>query len=428
LFLKRIQLSNVRCLRTATLEFERVDSGASSRQWTVILGENGLGKSTLLKSIALVTAGSDALTDLLRDPDSWIHIGSKEARIEADLETADGEPRHASLVIRRGRGISKVLSDNVEGLAEIDRAFEYTARSYFVVGYGVSRRLPRDKSTVAAQQTRTPRAAAVATLFDPDVPLNSLETWAMDLDYRHGRKALAVISETLNSTLPQIKFHGVNKRKRQLMFNTPDGRVPLSGLSDGYQNVAGWLGDLVFNITETFKDFKRPLATRGLLLIDEIDLHLHPAWQRQLRDYLTQRLPNFQMIATTHSALTAHQTQAGELHYLQRLKGGPQLSQFLGNASHLALTQLIASPIFGLETLDSLEVQKKKTEYRQLKAHTRSTRGRKARRIAEPNRLKTLAKELRDIPNPTELTSQERKFQITLESIHKELAALTKKK
>ena len=54
------------------------------------------------------------------------------------------------------------------------------------------------------------------------------------------------------------------------MFDTADGPVSLDDLSDGYQNVAAWVGDLLYRTTGAFDDFSNPLATRGLLLLDEI--------------------------------------------------------------------------------------------------------------------------------------------------------------
>ena len=81
-------------------------------------------------------------------------------------------------------------------------------------------------------------------------------------------------------------------------FQTMDGTVTLGELSDGYQNLAAWIGDLLYRITEAFAHHRQPLHARGLLLIDEIDAHLHPAWQRKLREFLTAKLPNFQIIAT----------------------------------------------------------------------------------------------------------------------------------
>lgn len=97
-----------------------------------------------------------------------------------------------------------------------------------------------------------------------------------------------------------------------MIFKTPEGEVPLDDLSDGYQNVAVWVGDLLYRITSTFGDYKSPLKARGVLLIDEIDLHLHTKWQRSLLSFLKNKLPNFQLIVTTHSPMVAQQADDGD--------------------------------------------------------------------------------------------------------------------
>ena len=177
------------------------------------------------------------------------------------------------------------------------------------------------------------------------------------------------------------------------MFRTVDGEVPLNQLSDGYQNMAAWCGDLLYRITEAFPDRKDPLATRGVLLIDELDLHLHPVWRRQLVDFLSALLPNFQFIATTHSALTAQQSGEGELFVIRRegAKQRPVLVPFVGEPRLMQLHQLLMSPMFGLESMDSVAVEKARDTARKL--HTRTAaRGKAAatpvrrRRLIPPRR------------------------------------------
>src|SRR5687767_7344176 len=95
MFLTRIKLTNVRCIRSLTLPLGM--SSGITRKWTLLLGDNGVGKSTLMRSIGLVLAGSSALAELIGDPGSWVHVGEDQCTISADLETADGEKRQISL-------------------------------------------------------------------------------------------------------------------------------------------------------------------------------------------------------------------------------------------------------------------------------------------------------------------------------------------
>ncbi|MFN0301836.1 MAG: AAA family ATPase [Burkholderiales bacterium] len=342
-------------------------------------------------------AGSEALPDLLGDPDAWIRNGAKQFRIEGTLVTAKGAPREIVLVINRGDRLKTIYDRNSSSLEALDAAIAHTDRNYFVLGYGVSRRPSSSKPRTAVfdEMPRSSRAQSLATMFSTDATLDSPEQWAMDLDYRKGRTSLAAVQFALDRLLPAMEFARIDRRKRQLIFKTVDGEVPLDQLSDGYQNMAAWCGDLLYRITEAFPDRKDPLNTRGVLLIDELDLHLHPVWRRKLVDFLSDTLPNFQFIATTHSALTAQQSCEGELYVIRRegTKQRPTLIPFVGEPRKMMLHQLLMSPMFGLASMDSVEVEQARSVVRKLR--TKKT----ALTPSERKQMLSVQKTLRAAPN-----------------------------
>ena len=396
MFLVRIALHDVRSIASLTLDFR---AGADdARRWTLLLGENGCGKSSVLRAIALLLAGSDALPELLGDPAAWIRNGAKKCRIEGTLSTAKGEPREIALEIHRGDGLRQIFTRNHDTLEALDKAIAKAERNYFVLGYGVSRRptAAQYRSTFPDERSRAPRAQGLATMFSADANLVSLEQWAMDLDYRKGSAPMmSAVSKALDQLLPGMRFSHIDRDTRQIVFQTVDGEVPLNQLSDGYQNMAAWCGDLLYRITETFPDRKNPLATRGVLLIDELDLHLHPVWRRRLVEFLSSTLPNFQFIATTHSALTAQQCGEHELYVIRR-EGDrqlPTLVPFIGEPRKMMLHQLLMSPMFGLQSLESVEVEQARSAVRQLS--TKKTPLSKR----EEQLMKDLSKVLVDAPS-----------------------------
>ena len=116
MFLKSIRIDNVRAIADLELDFDGEDGGA--RKWTLLLGENGTGKSTILRCIALLLCGRDALPELLgRDPSSWIRSGRTGARIDGTIATAQGEEREIHLELRRDETISRTLDRNTKPLA-----------------------------------------------------------------------------------------------------------------------------------------------------------------------------------------------------------------------------------------------------------------------------------------------------------------------
>jgi predicted ATPase len=366
MFLKSIILRNFKCLADIELSF---DAGAGvNRKWTIILGENGTGKSNLLKAIALVTAGSNAIGELIGDVDSWIRIGQTSCSVTAVLETKKGEQRRIELVLNRGEQLRTISANNSEALQLIDEAIDHASRNYFVVAYGADRRMSRETFSGRPSSEQNSRTAKVKSLFDPNISLNPLTSWVIQLDYVRGKAGLDIVRSALNDFLPGTTFHSIDRPKQQVIFQTVDGLVPLDQLSDGYQNMAAWVGDLLFRVTSTFEDYKRPLEARGLLLIDEIDVHLHPKWQRKLYDFISTKLPNLQVIATTHSPLTAQQAGEGELFALRRDDNSKvELLPFVGAPNKLLVNQLLMTPVFGLETDESYAVEQTKSRYEVLK-------------------------------------------------------------
>jgi predicted ATP-binding protein involved in virulence len=373
MFLKEITLTNFKCHENLYLNFENQEEVSSNkkknslRKMTFLLGENGTGKSAFLKAIALVTSGSSVLGNLIGDTDEWIKNGQKYCEISATLVTSENKPRKISLRIEKGFQLRDIIEKNSKSLEQIDEAIKKADRNYFVAAYGASRRLNKDlQFSSNKSEFGAPRAQNIQSLFNADASLISLSNWAMDLDYLGEGNGLETVKNALDAFLvDDVKFKSIDKRKKQLIFSTPEGDIPLNQLSDGYQNVAAWVGDLMYRINENFKNFKDPLSARGLLLIDEIDLHLHPKWQRQLYTFLKTKLPNFQIIATTHSPLTVQQAEENELYALRRSGKTVEIIPFVGKPNELLLHQILMSPVFGLATDESVEVENKKAAIRE---------------------------------------------------------------
>ena len=415
MFLKSIYMNNVKCFSDIALSFE--NENGDIRKRTLLLAENGMGKSTLLKAIALVTGGSDAITDLLGEPSDWVRYKTKGCEISAVLVTREREEREIRLQIAPEDTRADVIRKNEQSLTWLDETLNQKKEDYFVLGFGASRHL----NTANSRRTKTSeftnkRAQRVATLFDPNATTTSLDSWAMDLDYLENRTGLETVQKVLSNLLPEIKFHRIDKQSGHLLFKTPDGIIPLHCLSDGYLAMAAWMGDLLFRVLENFDDLQeQPLAAKGLLLIDEVDLHLHPKRQRELFAFLDEWLPNFQFVVTTHSPMAAQQAGEGELHCLTRERRKIHLYPFSGAPNTLLLHQLVMSPAFGLDTDESKEVEDMKNRYRYLRDKVDLS-------SKEQKELSQLKASLTDLPigGRSSMQSSEEHMQL-LRKIEKEL-------
>jgi len=336
----------------------------------VLLGENSTGKSTILKAISLVLLGSNALGELIGNPSDWIRFGEDKCQIKITINTniKEGVTATPNLVIHRSDTLRDVIGRNRKTLEFVDKA----RNELLVLGYGVSRRLGA-KSDFTGNGSRKDN---VATLFNRNANLLSLESWAIDMDYRDEKEGLNLVKKVIDKFLPDVKFHSIDKNTKQLLFKTKDGVIPLEYLSDGYQNIAAWLGDMLYRITDKntssysqqkpLKKSKKisPLKKEGILLIDEIGLHLHPKWQRQLLDFIHKNFPKIQLIATTHSPFIAQQLNENELFTLKRNASSDiKLIQFEQAPNQLLIHQVVMSDMFGLETDESLETEQLKNTY-----------------------------------------------------------------
>ena len=326
MFLKNITLRHFKCHENLYIDFTAGATGKNQvRKTTFLTGRNGTGKSALLQAIAMVTGGSEALHSMQGFPDSYIQYGHDTCEITAIITTSQGEERILSLLLQRGESVEASVERAKTSLAPMDAALYHTHRSYFTAGYGSGRRangegLTRNRNYYPQ---RNRRYAAVHSLFGTNAPLRPLNVWIDELQHHGGTAAIAILGDALNTFLPdEVRFHSYIPAPGRLLFHTPDGVLPLELLSNGYQQTVAWVSDLLYHVTSTFGDYTSPLTARGLILIDEIDLHMHPAWQQRIYAFLTKGLPNFQVIATTCSSLTAQQAGAEELYSLRRSQEG----------------------------------------------------------------------------------------------------------
>jgi predicted ATP-binding protein involved in virulence len=155
----------------------------------------------------------------------------------------------------------------------------------------------------------------------------------IELDYRAYRlseplirsiipKIASTASEITNGF--PIEFLKVEEDKQGLFpqFRTPDGDLPLNTLSQGTQSIIQWLAHLLIGYAEYY-DHPPDLEERpGILIIDEIDAHLHPSWQRRIIPTLTKHFPNLQIFCSTHSPLMLAGLKAGQVQLLKRDTNG----------------------------------------------------------------------------------------------------------
>ena len=141
--------------------------------------------------------------------------------------------------------------------------------------------------------------------------------------------------------------------------------MPLRQLGYGYRTMIAWMVDFASRMVDRYPDSPDPLAEPAVVLVDEIDLHLHPKWQRELIGFLTERFPNTQFIATAHSPLIVQAAGEANIALLRREGDHVVIENDPETIHGWSIDQILTSELYGLKTarppeLEDLLQQRKK--------------------------------------------------------------------
>ena len=132
-------------------------------------------------------------------------------------------------------------------------------------------------------------------------------------------KMIAKVASEITEGFP-VEYLGIAGEvgSRAPEFQTPDGALPLSALSQGTQSIVQWLARFLFGYAQYYNYPDDLVEKPAVLIVDEIDVHLHPSWQRRIIPALTNNFPNLQIFCSTHSPLMLAGLSEGQVQLLNR--------------------------------------------------------------------------------------------------------------
>lgn len=350
MYIHKIVIENVRCFERVELDLTRPDGSFAG--WTVIAGLNGAGKSTLLKAIALAIAGPRTADKLQSSFPDWIRDGAAQAKVSIELDypmqDTNGDEAltdlTATLAWRREKGdVTSMHADPADVVSQKileEGPWSLEPWGRFLAAYGPFRRIGfRDnyqKADIGSKER-------LKSLFDEDATLAESIHWlanirGIQLEFED-RVRKAPESKSAELTQQAESYARLYEGILQFLndgllregitvteFHMKDGLLfkqngvvrQLYSLSDGYRVVVGLVLDILrqmhrafptffdmeFDIQQTTDSTGKPLVQipyEGVVLIDEVDAHLHVSWQQRIGFWLKQHFPNIQFIVTTHS-------------------------------------------------------------------------------------------------------------------------------
>jgi hypothetical protein len=405
MYLRRLHVQNVKLLRDVEIDFTNADG--SPRMWTVFVGENRLCKTTLLQTIAVAASGRDMATHLATDViESWPDLRRAGRAIAIEAAFGFSSERHADrlyfgkdshdrsfttppilhseLRMEAGRrlfdGGSSFFGKTRDEVDALVKARNENLAGWLVAGYGTNRLLRASGSTDTSRRP-DPALDRVRPLFGADlIGTGFLDLLSVDLAKEFAKILQAVFVD--GALLPAVTHlelrgrggirstsHLIDSQRFEMDILGDDGkriRVPATWLSQGYQSVIAWLADVVGQIFLEAGEAVPAAEMEGVVLVDEIDLHLHPTWQVQLVPALKKVFPRLQFIATTHSPMVLPALTAEEVFILSRDDDGSVVATQSRQSPALLTGTEILESFFSLPGLYPTELAAKVQSYGRL--------------------------------------------------------------
>lgn len=312
----QLSLNDFRGIRALTLDL-------SESQVAILIGANGAGKSSILDAAAIaltrITAQLGA-TGAGKRHIQTTDINNKQTSASVKIDLAHRGEQYNWLLTRRGRNTKKqevehLISrlDDVKKLAsalqsELDNEVEASVPvlAYYPVNRAVldiplKIRVAHDFSPLGAYENALTSATNFRVFFEWFRNREDIEN-EKRIDAPNFRdsslEAVRTAIQTFMAGCTQLR---VRRNPLRMTINKAGEEVLINQLSDGEKCLLALIGDLARRFAIANPNSAKPLSGEGIVLIDEIELHLHPAWQRSVVHQLKTTFPNCQFLISTHS-------------------------------------------------------------------------------------------------------------------------------
>lgn len=316
MYIEKLLLENIRCLDSLSVEMEKPGESI------LFVGDNGDGKSSVLRSIAMGLCDESSSASLLRElPGEFVKNKKDEAAIEIYLR--NGRRKRFKIItkilsLKEYEKVKQTIYEEKNGKFKklsVEQEKKFPWNKIFVSAYGAG---ARTQGTEDFQHYFS--GDAVYTLFNYDALLQNPELVVRRLIARarergkgspeKGQELASQMWETVRESLGKVlslkkeeielSSRGLNVRHRGKMYE-------LGSVGDGYRSTTTWVLDLI-SWAMLNRNWKSLDAISGIVIVDEIEQHLHPQWQLKILESLRDVFPKIQFIITTHSPLVVSGT------------------------------------------------------------------------------------------------------------------------
>lgn len=401
----RIEIESVRGLSGQAVDVQLATPGADQPpRWVVVAGRNGAGKTTFLRAIAAAVAGPDVGRELAGGFNGWINDHSSVGRVRIHAGYSDVDSFFGSGTKPKGTPCFGIVLQRVDGGSrpQVDTfpdsgwdpsrgPWHPNPRGWFVAGYGPFRRISAAPGESIRRQRDLGTRGSLLSLFDDSASLADSMDWLQRIHTRRmeedrhsatvpeARPLLEdVVLPLLSDGLLPDGTTASDVTSRGLMIRTSSGHeLSLEEMSDGYRSVAALVLDIVRQLHLAYGSIEMEPGTsivrnEGVVLIDEVDAHLHVSWQQKIGFWLKRHFPNIQFIVTTHSPFICQAADEGGLVRLPapgenqaaRVMHGSEYNRIVNGS----VDEAVLSELFGLEHTSSDEAEKLRSDVAMLES------------------------------------------------------------
>ena len=354
---------------------------------TLLIGRNGTGKSTILRSIVLGLASASDANALLKEQfgSPFVSLGWKQGTIKVEYVDDLGEVHYKKTIIHsRGQDPSQ-RTPNAESVKTDGN--EYSLEVPLIVALGAGRSSEgTSESTYSTVESTYSLFEYTGTFFQTELTLRRLKDYVGEAIYEN---VLRRIKEALgmHPTNHDIDF----PRGGGVVVSGPDANtpIPLRAWADGYRITLNWLLDVYAWAMMSQESIDDEGYVHGILLIDEIEQHLHPLMQRSIIQSTKKLFPKMQLIASTHSPLVVQGAELYDIVALYR-DGSTITSNTLRDYSLHSIEDIFTAEELFKTPPHSAEVEKLRESYRGLVSKT-------DRSESDQNELREIGRKLRDL-------------------------------
>lgn len=347
-YIKSIEIENVKCFAKKTrIKFFKTENSKNLSKWNLILGDNGSGKTTLLKCIYLSLA-NDFYFRKSEDFYKYNRDLTKPSIIRTELCSSF---KVADLIQEGEKESHKRFSFFEEFNIQINGPLvrRSSKRKVPVFAYGANRRVSDE-----INNSKSSRYEYGESLFDENSALISAEEWILEADHSDRIRNESFDSKRVKEILLKL-FKGIISDFRisktskipTAEFKTKYGWVELNQLSLGYKTIISWLVDFTYKLADYYDNSENVYNEHAIVMVDEIDLHLHVTFQKKLVKFLTTTFKNVQFIVTAHSPLVVQASSKANILLLKRKGTRAEVQQNEVDISKWRIDQIYSSKLFG---------------------------------------------------------------------------------